>query len=271
MVGYFLRAFAAASLLLVASPLLAAPARVVSLNLCADQLLVALADPGQIAGLGRFSRDASISAVAQQAKAFPRLGGSAEAVLLRNPDLVLAGPYDRPVVSGALARQGAPVRIVELWRGFASGEADILGLAQTLGHPERGVALVHALEEARGRIAGLGHGRSALAIGRGDYVDGPASITGALIEAAGLRNLAATTPAGRFLPLEELLTLQPDILMLAEGDDLASDRGAALLRHPAMRGWMKGRRVVRLPPRLTACPGPALVEALDRLGRALQD
>ena len=271
MIGYFRFCLAMASFLPAALPTLAAPTRVVSLNLCTDQLLVALAAPNQIAGLGRFSRDPDISAVAGQAKAFPRIGGGAETVLLQKPDLVLAGPYDRPVTSGALARQGIPTRIVELWQGFAKGEADILDLGKALGHPERAEALVAALQAARGRLSGLGHGRTALAIGRGGYIDGAASITGALIEAAGLRNLAADAPTGRFMPLEELLLMQPDIVVLAEGGEAASDKGAAFLRHPALRGWMQGRRVVHLPPRLTACPGPALVEALDRLGRALQD
>ena len=42
----------------------AEPRRVVSFNLCADQLVLALADPGQIAGLSPYARDPGLSAAA---------------------------------------------------------------------------------------------------------------------------------------------------------------------------------------------------------------
>src|SRR5262244_750805 len=46
------------------------PSRVVSFNICTDQLVVALADPGQIAGLSPYATDPTLSAVADQARAF---------------------------------------------------------------------------------------------------------------------------------------------------------------------------------------------------------
>ena len=45
-----------------------APQRIVSLNLCADQYLLALADRDQIAGLTRNAIDPDMSAAAAQAK-----------------------------------------------------------------------------------------------------------------------------------------------------------------------------------------------------------
>ena len=243
--------------------------RVLSLNLCADQLLLALADPGQIVALSRFSRDAGMSAAARKARNFPVASGGIEAVLRDRPDLVLAGPYDRPVTSGVLARQGIAVRIVPLWQGFAAGAAEIRALAAALGHPERGVALVAHIEAAREAAANAGAGRSALALGRGGYVDGADSLTGSLLAAVGLRP-AIPAAHGRFVPLETPSQLDPQVLVLAEGRSAANDRGAALLRHPALRAWAAGRRVVTLPPALTACPGPGLVEALDILAAGLR-
>ena len=49
------------------------PRRVVSFNICADQLVVALADPAQIAGLSPYATDPTLSAVAGEARAFPRI------------------------------------------------------------------------------------------------------------------------------------------------------------------------------------------------------
>src|SRR5437868_842546 len=67
--------------------------RIVSMNVCTDQLLIALADPKQILGLSRFSRDASWSA--DGARRYPVLSGGAEDVLVLKPDIVLASLYDK--------------------------------------------------------------------------------------------------------------------------------------------------------------------------------
>src|SRR4051812_14583616 len=65
------------------APASAAPLpRIVSMNVCTDQGLLALADPGQILGLSRFSRDAW---VAGDIRRYPRLSGGAEDVLVLKP------------------------------------------------------------------------------------------------------------------------------------------------------------------------------------------
>ena len=89
-----------------------APQRVVSFNLCADQLVVALADPQQIAGLSPYAAEPNLSVVAEQARAFRRLDWQAEATIALQPDLVLIGPNDRSVTRRMLAAQG--LRVVEV-------------------------------------------------------------------------------------------------------------------------------------------------------------
>ena len=67
----------------------AAPRRIVSFNICADQLVVALADPGQVAGLSPYAADPTLSAVAEEARAFRRIAWHAESTIPLDPDLVL--------------------------------------------------------------------------------------------------------------------------------------------------------------------------------------
>ena len=67
------------------------PKRIASFNVCADQLVVALADPGQIVGLSPYASDPAISTVAEKARAFPRLPLQAEAMVPLAPDLILVG------------------------------------------------------------------------------------------------------------------------------------------------------------------------------------
>ena len=69
--------------------------RMVSMNVCTDQLLLTLADPEQIIGLSRFSRDGWQSLSANDMKRYPVLSGGAEDVLLAKPDIVVASLFDK--------------------------------------------------------------------------------------------------------------------------------------------------------------------------------
>src|SRR5258707_6121245 len=73
----------------------AALPRIVSMNVCTDQLLLPLADPEQILGLSRYSRDAWQSWAAGEARRFPLLSGGAEDVLMVRPDIVVASLFDK--------------------------------------------------------------------------------------------------------------------------------------------------------------------------------
>jgi len=108
------------ALLLWAAPARAAPdARVVSLNVCTDQLLALLA-PEQIAALSVLSRDPALSVVAEQSARLPVVRADAEAVLRLTPTLVLAGPYGAQSTLAALERRGVPVMRLGLPESFGA-------------------------------------------------------------------------------------------------------------------------------------------------------
>src|SRR5690554_3799563 len=92
--------------------LAAAPERIVSLNLCVDQYLLALADRDQIAALTQFARDPEVSAAAAHAEGFHQIRGAAEEVVQLNPDLVLGGSLTRRDTRNLLRRMG--YRVVDV-------------------------------------------------------------------------------------------------------------------------------------------------------------
>jgi iron complex transport system substrate-binding protein len=69
--------------------------RFASINLCTDQLLMTLVDPGQILGLSPYARNSARSWEVAKASQFPRLSGEAEDVLVQKPDIVVAGRYTK--------------------------------------------------------------------------------------------------------------------------------------------------------------------------------
>jgi iron complex transport system substrate-binding protein len=246
----------------------AAPRRVVSFNLCADQLVLALADPQQIAGLSPYAADPALSVMANEARSFRRLDWQAEATISLQPDLVLVGPNDRPVTRRLLAAQKLRVLDVSLISDVAAARAQIAELAALLGHPERGEPLIAALAAAQARLGKVPRGSfsTALVVERGGYTQGPQSLAATLVAEAGLRPPAGV-PAGYggFIALERLLMLKADILFLKDPPLKPQDQGALFFTHPAVKALYPPERRIALPTRLTMCGGPALVAAFDYL------
>ena len=89
--------------------------RIASVNLCADQLLLALAPASRIAALGPFARDPAVSFLANRAKEFPQLSGRSEELVMVRADAFMVGPFDNKHMRSMLDRRGAPVLMVNRW------------------------------------------------------------------------------------------------------------------------------------------------------------
>jgi iron complex transport system substrate-binding protein len=246
--------------------------RVVSLNLCADQLLLALADPAQIAGLSPYAADPSLSVLAEAARPYPRLDWDTEAAISLGPDLVLVGPTHRTIMQSTLRALGLRLVEVELVTDFESARAQVRRVAALIGQAERGEALVARLDAARARLAAAPRPplETALVVERGGYAAGPASLAAALLQEAGLKPPpGAPAGYGGYVPLEALFTLRPDLLVIKDPPAQPTDQGALFFTHPAVRTLYPPERRIALPSRYTLCGGPALVAALDYLADVL--
>jgi len=248
------------------------PRRIASFNVCADQLVVALADPESIVGLSPYASDPAISTVSDKARAYPRLSLQAEAMVPLKPDLVLVGTWDRPLTQRMLRSLGFRVVGVDVVSDIDAGLAQIRAMAKLLGHPERGEALIADIDAARRRLAAAPRPpqSSALLVGNAGYTVGPDSLAGALMAEAGLKPPAGAPKGyGGFVPLERLVALRPDYLVLASLIETADGQGALYLAHPALRALYPPSKRIVLPSRFTLCAGPSLVAAFDYLAGVL--
>ena len=244
------------------------PRRVVSFNVCADQLVVALADPEQIVGLSPYAADPEVSVVADKARGFHRVGRQAESVVPLHPDLVLVGAHEGPITQRLLVSLGLRLEPVDLVNDIAGAREQVRAVAALLGHPERGEALVGDIDAASRRLADAPRPQSssALLVGYGGYTDGPSSLAGALLKEARLdRPAGAPAGYGGYVPLERLLMLRPDYLVMSSAIETPDAQGYLFLTHPALRALYPPERRIVLPTRYTLCGGPALVAALDHL------
>lgn len=245
-----------------------APQRVASFNVCADQLVLALADPKQIVALSPNARDPAISVVADQAANYPLLGRTAETMVPLKPDLVLVGPWDRPLTQRMLHVLGFRIVNVPLVNDPTTGIEQIRDIAKLVGHPERGEALIAEIEAARRRLAAAPRptSSSAMLVGNSGYTVGPESLAGALLREAGLAPPpGAPAGYGGYVPLEKLIMLRPDFLVMTNVVETADGQGALYLTHPALRALYPPENRIVLPARFTMCAGRSLAAAYDYL------
>ena len=243
-------------LLCIAGPAFAVD-RVVSLNLCTDQMLVLLA-PEKVAALSPLARDPAISYVASDAARLPVVRASAEAVLRLHPDLVVAAPYGAQTTLALLAQEQVPILRISLPDDFAAIRRMTRQFAQALGVPERGEALLAGMDATLAGVKRPDHDMRALAWEPRGFTEGPGTFMDAVLHAAGMSNASD----GRRVGLEALLRRPPDMLVVPATPDWPS-LATALLQHPALAGLP--RRMI--PPALTICAGPFSAEAAAMLAR----
>jgi iron complex transport system substrate-binding protein len=248
--------------------------RIVSMNVCTDQLLLSLADPAQILGLSRYSRDRWQSFAATDARHYPILSGAAEDVLVLRPDIVVASLFDKRSTRELLKANGLHLVEFSVPRNLGEVKAQIRQMGDIVQHPDRATAEIAKLDAAmtRARQAVTERHYSVLPLSRRGWVSGRDSLVSSLMREAGLFNAAGKlgVEMGGYASLETIVNLRPDFLLVSEAGDRAADDGSAFLLHPALERFYPPSRRIVIPERLTVCGGVMLADALDRLVEELQ-
>ena len=254
----------------VAAPALAAALpRIASMNVCTDQLLIPLADPEQILGLSRYSRDRFESWAADDAQRYRILSGGAEDILVLRPDVVVASLFDKRSTRELLKQKGLRLAEFAVPRNLEEVKAQIREMGEIVQHPDRAAAEIARLDAAiaRARRVVVEKHYSVLPLSRRGWVAGSDSLVSSLLAETGLNNAASDLGVGTggFASLEAVVNAKPDFLVVADAGDRAEDDGRAFLLHPALERFYPPARRIVIPDRLTVCGGVMLVEALDVL------
>jgi iron complex transport system substrate-binding protein len=252
----------------------AKPARIVSLDLCTDQLLVDLVPRERIAAVTHLAADPAVSAMPEKARGLPVTRGAAEDVLRYDPDLVLAGPFGVSATVSLLRRLKRNVVIVPLAGDLDGIRASVRAVASAVGETAKGEATVAGFDRRLSPVpppaAAAAAAPTALIYQVGGTVSGTGSLADAVLAAAGFRNMAAEyrlTRAGQ-VPLELLIAAPPDLIVLATAAGTYRTAAADNLRHPALRHLRRRRASLELPWQLWLCGTPATAEAVARLAEA---
>ncbi|MEM9012415.1 MAG: ABC transporter substrate-binding protein [Pseudomonadota bacterium] len=246
------------------------PRRVVSMNLCTDQLAMLVAAPGQLVSVSYLAQDPSASAMVEEAQAYGTNRGLAEEIFMIEPNLVIAGTFTTRATVGLLRRLGVP--LVEF--APANGLEDVRDrLAQMGAVLGREAAAAHLIADFDAGLAELRVGEGArpqaATYYANNYTSGTGTLASAVIEAAGLDNLAdelGITGGGR-LALETLVTEAPDLVITGrqfETPALAQE----VLTHPALAALQDRAGTAPVADRDWICGTPHVLAAIRRLAAA---
>lgn len=245
-----------------------APKRVVSMNLCTDEMAMLIAGPGQLYSVSYLASDPGSSVLADQAGAYVVNHGLAEEIFLMQPDLVIAGTYTTRTTVALLRRLGFRVEEFAPENSFDEVRVNLTRMGDILGRRQRAGELVAELDAGLARLAADKPPRKTVALYYANsYTSGSGTLADAIVKASGLTiigdtlGLAGTTK----LPLEQLLLANPDIVVDGDSRYAAPALAQENFVHPAYQA-LSGEKIA-IPGKYTICGAPFTLEA----ARILQD
>lgn len=246
--------------------------RVVSLNPCLDVVLVHVADRAQILGLSHYARDAQQSTIAAVARTYPITYESAEEVIALRPDVVLSAAHSSPATRAALKRLNIRTELFKVPNSWVENQAQIRRIADAVGHPQRGEALIARVEAAMARGAPRPGTRpvTALVFQPNGFAAGHGTLVDEMMRRAGFENVAERYGLRKWgnVSLERLLDDPPEVLLAGQARPNAPTWAERILEHPALAAVAPRMARAVFPERLLYCGGPVLIQTAAVLATA---
>lgn len=265
-------ASSASSALSALSPL-PFPARVASLNLAADEVLVEILPPERLVAVTAFADERGTSNVVGRVPPgiarFPR--ADVERLVALSPDLVVISQYTDADVQRQLEHAGMRLHRMEGLETLAGFRAAVLDLGRAVGAESAARRLVERYDRTLAEVGRQLQGapRPRVLYWSNPMTAGAHTAIGTLIECAGAINVgrelgvAGIAPAGA----ERAFVADPDVVLLGQWPGVK----AALLAHPLLsrlRAVREGK-VVELPTELLVALNHHAAEACWALAHAL--
>ncbi len=249
-----------------------------SINLCADQMVLLLAQSQQILALSSLSREKSGSYFHQRAMAYPQVDPVAEDILKYAPDIVLTGPYTSRYTLSLLDELGVQVESLSIANSIEDVLFNIKIVGALLAQSARAAEIAEhirlTLSQYSDQVSALlqksNHRPRAAVFDANGYTVGAESIRGEAMRLAGWHNVAEERGITSYgvLDLEDLIRLQPDALIESPYSEDTYSRGQRLTQHPALRATGIDPLIIRIPSNQTICEGPWTLDVIGELVNA---
>lgn len=232
----------------------AAPLKVVSLDMCADQYALGLLPRENLLGVSARARHAD-SYFRERAAGVPQRPLSLETLLTLKPDAVIrTWGGDLKLLSGLEARGIKVIQINEVYNFSQAGD-EVMRVGAMLGVAETGQAEWVRMQSALAGTGTIGQGRQVLYYTPSAWSAGPDTWVGELFTKLGFR-MAAEQSGYHYLSPEVFIRQTADIYALGFYDDAYAMRRVPG-RHPLVRKKLEAARAagqqITVPSAVLAC------------------
>lgn len=249
---------------------------VASINVCADQLILALAAPSQILSLSYLSHDKSASHFQKLAKQYPTNRAQAEEILPLRPTVVIAGEYTDHYTLLLLRRIGLDVKILPVANSMNEMIENVRLVSSWIGQKPKGLEIIESLQQRLANLPPIGRNKPSIAVyDPNGYTVGSKTLRGDMLLRAGWHNVATDEGIEQFgsLSLETMVRLRPDAILESPYNEGTWSHAQALNRHPALVQRGINTEIISIDSSDVICAGPwsvAIVEELSRRRKNLE-
>jgi len=243
------------------------PLRVMSLNQCTDQIVLALLPPNRITSVTWLSRNPGSSLMHEAAERVGMNHGTVEEVIRERPDLVIAGTFTTTATRAMLRRLGYPMLELDPPNSFEDIRRMTRQVAAAVDARDRGETLITDMDRELAALAlNRGPATRVAAWDETGFAAGPGSLEHEVLDAAGAHDIAADLPAGMFgrPNAELLLAADPDLLVQGSPAAASMSRGDDVTHHRVVREHWRGR-LLTVPQAYYVCGTPAVAHAATML------
>ncbi len=204
---------------------------------------------------------------------------SAEVLLAFDPDLVVVSPWQDRSTLDRLREHGLAVLELASVRTLDDVRASLEAVGEATGEPARAREWIVSFDERvahlrrdaarRGRVTGLVYTN----YGSGGWVAGGGTTADLLLELAGIVNVAAERgfEGHNEVSIEELLTFDPDVIVISRPSDAYGATRANLESQEALAGLraLRSGAVIELEASLFSTASHHLLDGAEALAAAL--
>ena len=253
--------------LMTSVPLFAKPLRIVSLNLCADQLLIPLLTPAKLVGITQLASNPEVSYHYLNANQYHQHTSRIEEIMALKPDLIIAGEYTAEPTNQLLENLGFKVITLGLPVTMDGVFQQITFLGEQISEQKRAAKLIRQMRDelASLHIIPKEQQKRAVVYYANGYTAGQQTIVNAILTLAGVINVAAELNIDFVSPLslEQLLASKPDILLLGRHNKNTDSLAHQVLQHKALKQYtaLNHEKKIMVPDRYWTCAGPSSITA----------
>ena len=252
----------------ISSGIISSGLEIVSLDYCADQYVLALADRDQILALSQ-DADKSHSFHKERALGLPKFHSTMAEVITLQPDVAVQSWRVTTRIKDMIARIGTKLVIPKYGSDPEIVIENVRLAGQFFGQEKRAAALIdgyrtrlsHLRSASKSPLRAAYVTPSGFTAGTGTFVD-------EIIQLAGFSSYAASRNlvSWQALPMEDLLIDPPDLFIASFFDtSLATQSGWSIARHDRLYRMLRDIPTIYLPGRYLSCNGLFLVDAAERI------